>query len=352
MKTSITSAIGLAVVLSVASAALLAQEQVSFKGKTITMIVGSPAGGGTDSSARLIALLLTDRLSGKPTLIVRNVPGAEGMTAMNYFARQVAPDGFTLVMGSTTQADPMLYRRPQAQFDPTKFSPIGGVGRGGTVLLIRKEAEARLHDRSAKPVVMGALSGVPRSGMQMTAWGVAYLDWNAKWVLGYRGTKDLMLALVRGEIDMTTTANLFEVQEFLASGKYKLVAQSGTLQNGQVIPRPEFGDAPVFATLIQGRIKDPTMQKGLDYWASLTALDKWLALPPGSPQPYLRAYREAFDLASRSPEFSDLGRKISQDIEPMPHEDVKFLIDRLGRTPPEAIAAISTMLRKQGIEAE
>jgi tripartite-type tricarboxylate transporter receptor subunit TctC len=345
-------AIALAVGLPLAAAVLAAQEPLSFKGKTITLIVGSPAGGGTDSSARLIALLLTDRLAGKPTLIVRNVPGAEGMTAMNYFAKQVVPDGLTLVMGSTTQADPMLYRKPQSQFDPTKFSPIGGVGRGGTVLLIRKEAEARLHDRSAKPVIMGALSGVPRSGMQMTAWGIAYLDWNAKWVLGYRGTKDLMLALVRGEIDMTTTANLFEVQEFLASGKYKLVAQSGSLQNGQVIPRPEFGDAPVFATLMQDRIKDATMQKGFDYWSSLTALDKWLALPANSPEAYVRAYREAFAVASRSPEFGDLGRKISEDIEPMPYADVSLLISRLGRTPPEAVAAISAMLRKQGIEAE
>jgi tripartite-type tricarboxylate transporter receptor subunit TctC len=338
--------------LSLAGAPLLAQEPPSFKGKTITMIVGSPAGGGTDSSARLIALLLTDRLPGKPTLIVRNVPGAEGITAMNYFVKQVASDGLTLIMGSTTQADPLLYRRPQAQFDPTTFAAIGGVGRGGTVLLIRKEAEPRLYDRSAKPVVMGGLSGVPRSGMLMTGWGIAYLDWNAKWVLGYRGTKDLMLALVRGEIDMTTTANLFEVDEFLASGKYKLVAQSGTLQNGQVIPRPEFGDAPVFATAMRGRIKDPVVQKGFDYWVGLSALDKWLALPPNSPQPYVRAYREAFDLASRSPEFGELGRKISQDIEPMPHGDVTLLINRLGSTPPEAITAITKMLRTQGVEAE
>jgi tripartite-type tricarboxylate transporter receptor subunit TctC len=345
-------AVALTVALSLAAVALAAQEPLSFKGKTITLIVGSPAGGGTDSSARLIALLLTDRLAGKPTLIVRNIPGAEGMTAMNYFVKQVAPDGLTLVMGSTTQADPMLYRKPQSQFDPTKFSPIGGVGRGGTVLLIRKEAEPRLHDRSAKPVIMGALSGVPRSGMQMTAWGVTYLDWNAKWVLGYRGTQDLMLALVRGEIEMTTTANLFVIQDFLASGKYKLVAQSGSLQNGQVIPRPEFGDAPVFANLIEGHIKDATMQKGFEYWSSLTALDKWLALPPNSPEAYVRAYREAFAMASHSPQFADLGRKISDDIEPMPYADVSLLISRLGRTPPAAVAAISAMLRKQGIEAE
>src|SRR5262249_32651617 len=161
------------------------------RGKTITVIVGSPAGGGTDTAARLLAALIANHLPGKPSIIVRNVPGAEGMTAMNFFSKQVAPDGLTLTMGSTTQADPLLYRKPQSQFDPTTFAVVGGVGRGGTVLLIRKEVEARLKERRRAPAVMGGLAGVPRSGMLMTAWGVAYLEWNARWVLGYRGTNEL-----------------------------------------------------------------------------------------------------------------------------------------------------------------
>jgi hypothetical protein len=107
-------------------------------------------------------------------------------------------------MGSTTQADPLLFRTPQSQFDPTKFFIIGGAGRGGSVLIIDKAAEPRLRDKSKPPVVMGALAGVPRSGMQMTAWGMGFLGWNAKWVVGYPGTNDLTIALERGEIDMTT----------------------------------------------------------------------------------------------------------------------------------------------------
>src|SRR5438046_774879 len=80
---------------------------------------------------------------------------------------------------------------------------------GGSVLIINKEAEQRLHDKRARPVVMGSPGGIPRSGMQMTVWGSEFLGWNTKWVIGYRGTSELMLALERGEIDMTSTANLF-----------------------------------------------------------------------------------------------------------------------------------------------
>jgi len=345
------TAIGVLSLLAAATASV-AQEQVSFRGKTVAVIVGSAAGGGTDASARLIASLMASYLPGKPAVLVRNIPGAQGITAMNYFVTQVARDGLSVTMASTTQADPLFYRKPQSQFDPTTFPFVGGVGRGGTVLLIRKEAEPRLHDKRREPVVMGALGGVPRSGMQTTAWGVEFLGWNAKWVLGYRGTNELMIALERGEIDMTSTGNLFQVQKFLDSGRVRILSQSGALQGGQMVARPEFGAAPLFATLMQGKIREPLAQKAFEYWSSMTALDKWFALPPGTSEPFIRAYRAAYKAAAADPEFAELGKRISEDIEPMAYEDVELLIGRLGGTPQEAISFLSAMLRKQGIEAE
>jgi tripartite-type tricarboxylate transporter receptor subunit TctC len=329
-----------------------AEDAVSFRSKSVTLIVTTAPGGGTDTSGRLIAQLLANQLPGKPSLIVRNIPGAEGITGMNYFVQQVVPDGLTLTMGSTTQADPLLYRKPQSQYDPTKFAFIGGVGRGGTVLVIRKDAEARLYDKNAAPAVMGALGGVPRSGMQMTAWGMAYLGWNAKWVLGYRGTNDLMVALDRGEIDMTSTANMFELTKIMNQGRFKIVAQSGSLRAGRMVPRAEFGNAPVFTDMMRGKIADATAQKGFEYWSSITSLDKWIALPPKTPDAYVAAYRAAYGPAFTSPDFVELGKGISEDFEPMTHEDVEFLVNRLGAVPPDAIASVGAMLRRQGIAAE
>ncbi len=328
-----------------------ADQMVSFKDKTITMIVGSSAGGGTDSSARIIAPLLAGHLPGKPTVIVRNIPGAQGITAMNYFVRQVAPDGLTVTMGSSTIADPLLYRRPQSQFDPATFRTIGGVGRGGTTLVIRKDAEERLHGKGA-PVTMGALGGVPRSGMLMTAWGIEFLGWNARWVLGYRGTNELMLALERGEIDMTSTANLFQIQKLLDSGKVKFLSQSGTWQKGKFSARPEFDGAPIFSAMMLGKINNPIARQAFDYWAGMTSIDKWIALPPKTPHPLVQTYRDAYSTAFANPGSAQLGKEISEDFEPVAYDDVDFLIEKLGSTQPEAIAYISAMLRRQGIDVE
>ena len=330
----------------------MGEDMPSLQGKTVTLIVGSAPGGGTDAYGRLAANFLTAHLPGAPTVVVRNVPGADGITAMNYVVQQVVPDGLTVVTGANTTADPLVYRKPQSRFDPSEFAVIGGAGRGGEVLLISKEAEKRLHDPKAPPVVMGALGGVPRSGMQMTVWGIAFLGWNAKWVIGYRGTNELMLALERGEVDMTSTANLFLIQKLIDTGKFSVLVQSGALHNGSLAPRPEFGDAAILSRLIAGKIDDPVARQAFSYWSNMAVMDKWLALPPKSPQPMVALYREAYAKAMQDPEFLDRGKRISDDFLPMASGDVESLIRQLASLPPPALDYLAGMLRKQGLEPQ
>jgi hypothetical protein len=218
--------------------------------------------------------------------------------------------------------------------------------------MVNKDAEARLYDKSKPPLVMGSLAGVPRSGMQITAWGIAFLDWNAKWVVGYPGTSALTIALQRGEIDMTSTSNLFLIQQLIADGHFKILSQSGNLKNGINTGRPEFGDAPLITTTMEGKLKTPVEQQAFNYWSAITALDKWVALPPGTPQPIVDAYRETYKAAFTDPEFIEMGKKISDDFEPMAWDDVTQLIKNLGDTSPEAIAFTTEMLHKQGIQGE
>lgn len=340
--------LGLTAALLMCSGAV-AQEPVNFAGKTITMIIGYAPGGGTDTSGRLIAQFLAKYLPGSPNVIVENRPGADGVTAMNFFYQQVKPDGMTLTMASSTQGDPVVYKQPQVKYDPTKLEIIGGIGRGGSTVVIRKDAEERLYDKSKPPVVMGAVGGVPRSGMQTTAWGIEILGWNAKWVLGYPGTNDLFVALERGEIDMTASSNLFQVQKLLDTGKVKVLTQTGILENGKFSGRSEFGEVPVFPNQVESKPRTPVQDQGYRYWFALVLLDKWLALPPNTPKPMVAAYREAFTKMSKDPEFLEKGKKMSQDFEAQTGEDVQNLIVTLGKTSPEAFEYIRAMMKRQGI---
>jgi tripartite-type tricarboxylate transporter receptor subunit TctC len=330
--------------------AVRSEEPVSFKDKTITMIIGYAPGGGTDASGRVIAPFLSKHLPGQPTVVVRNMPGADGMTSLNYLVQQTKPDGLTVTMGSSTQVDPINYRKAQVQYDPAKFFYIGGVGRGGSVVMINREAQKRLLDRRAPPVVMGSIGGWPRSSMQVTAWGIAFLDWNARWVVGYQGTNDVILALEQGEVDMTSTGNMFQIQKLIETGKFSILNQSGSLENGKFVGRPDFPTAPVFSDQMEGKIPDKLGAQAFKYWINVNAMDKWVGLVPGTPAPIVAAYREAYAKTSADPEFVELGRRISEDFGPMSSGDVELLVHALADTPPEVMDYLSTMLAKQGLK--
>lgn len=332
-----------------AQPALAAEEPASSDPKTITMIVGYPAGGGVDAAGRLIAQFLTKYMPGNPPVVVRNMPGADGRVALNFFIRQVKPDGLTLTTGSSTQLDPMNYRASTAQYDPTKFNFVGGLSRGGTFQVISKDAEQRLKDKTAPPVAVGAVDGT-RSGEQMTSWGMQFLDWNAKWVVGYRGASETSIALERGEVDIISTSNAFLIKRLLDTGKFKLLSQSGIVVDGKLRRRTDFSDTPVMAELIAGKLTDQGARDAFSYWESICLMDPWAALPPDTPAPIVATYREAFSKMLADPEFLEKGKRISEDLGPMTHADIEGLVKAAaGRLTPAAETFIRAMHSKQGL---
>lgn len=332
--------------------AAIAQEPVSFKGKTVNAIISSSAGGGTDAYGRLASIFFEKYLPGSPTVVPRNVPGADGMAAMNFIVQQVAPDGNTFVAASNATADPMNYRRSTSQFNPIDFAVIGGASRSGGVLLINVASEKRLYDKQLPPIIMGSLGGVPRSGMQMTAWGIEYLGWNAKWVVGYRGTNELMLALERGEIDMTATGHVSGIKKLIATGKFKILTQAGTPKDGVVIADPDYGDSPLFAKLMEGKITDPLAAKAFEYWTNVALSDKWLALPPNTPKAMVDTYREAYAKMIKDPEFIARGKQINDDFSSEDPAQVESIIRKLGSLPPEAVGYMTAIMEKQGVKLQ
>jgi tripartite-type tricarboxylate transporter receptor subunit TctC len=95
------------------AAPVLAQE---YPAKTVRLIVGFPAGGGSDIIARLVAQKLTGAL-GQP-VVVENRPGASANIAAEIVAKS-APDGYTLLFGnSSLSISPAVFKK--LNYDPVK----------------------------------------------------------------------------------------------------------------------------------------------------------------------------------------------------------------------------------------
>lgn len=90
--------------------------------RPIRLLVPGVAGGGMDVVARLVANTISQSL--KQPVVVENKPGASGNIAVNQLAKS-APDGYTIVLGQTSQLaiNPTLYRN--LPYDPIKdFIPV------------------------------------------------------------------------------------------------------------------------------------------------------------------------------------------------------------------------------------
>jgi hypothetical protein len=326
----------------------MAQAEI-FSGKTVTVLIGSAAGGPTDASGRLVGRFLTRYLPGAPAVVVQNMPGANGVTALTYFVQRTDPDGLMAYMGANTVVDPMVYRTAKAQYDPKTIRMAGGIGFGGTLMFISQEAEKRLYDKSLPPVIIGNSGTHPAAGMQPALWGIEYLGWNAKWVVGYRGMSELLLAFDRGEVDLTSTSDLTLLRDRLKTGRMKVLLQGGSVENGKLVGRPEFGDVPIFRNMMEGKISDPTAQKAFEYWVALSNVDKWLGLAPKTPDDTLAIYRDAFRKFAADKEFMEFGQKLSTDFSVLAADDVETFVRVLADTPPEALTYLTDLMRKQGL---
>src|ERR1700730_9176974 len=63
-----------------------------YRGRTVTISVGLSAGGGYDLHARVLAHHLGRHLPGAPAVLVKNVPGAGGLTLVNSLYSTLARD--------------------------------------------------------------------------------------------------------------------------------------------------------------------------------------------------------------------------------------------------------------------
>ncbi len=85
---------GLLAAVAIAAGADSARAQSGFyAGKTVRIVVASSPGGGYDTYARAIAPFLAEHLPGKPTVVVQNMPGGGGLTAVLFLDASAPKDG-------------------------------------------------------------------------------------------------------------------------------------------------------------------------------------------------------------------------------------------------------------------
>ncbi|MGZ8229636.1 MAG: Bug family tripartite tricarboxylate transporter substrate binding protein [Burkholderiales bacterium] len=124
--------------LAFLSAGLHAQPYPS---KPIRMMVPFPAGGGSDTMGRAIGQKLGERLG--QSVVIENRPGAGGSIGADMVAKS-APDGYTILLGSTSELVQYPNVNPKIPYNPLRdFAPIALVGTVPLVLVVHPSLPVR-----------------------------------------------------------------------------------------------------------------------------------------------------------------------------------------------------------------
>ncbi len=193
------AAAGLALV-AVAPGAVTASEADFFNGKTFSVVVGYPPGGGYDAYARLLGGHIGRYIPGNPTVVVRNMPGASSIRSANYIFAKAPRDGTVLgLFASSAVFAPMLGNKG-AQFSPDGFTWIGNLDQAtGTCSVWTASGVASFQDLLKRSVIFGA-SGPAGFDSEYPRAVNAILGTRVRVIHGYNGATSVLLAMQRGEV--------------------------------------------------------------------------------------------------------------------------------------------------------
>lgn len=276
-------------VVALALAAFAAAAGAQYPTKPIKLVVPFPPAGGTDILSRSVATRLSE--VNKWTLVVDNKPGAGGNIGVSAVAKST-PDGYTLVMGQTSNLaiSPSLYTK--LDYDPLKdLEPIALVGSGPLAIVVRADSRFKTLDDllkagKAKPDAITFAS--PGNGTVSHLAGVRLQNLTgARFVhVPYKGAGGAIPDLLGGNVDFFMSS-LPTLQSLVAGGKLRALAVTSAKRSPILPSVPTAGETikgfeantwfgilapartpkPVLDTLnteINKVLKDPAVRKTIE----------------------------------------------------------------------------------------
>jgi tripartite-type tricarboxylate transporter receptor subunit TctC len=302
-----------------------------YKGKTVDLFVGAGAGSGFDLIARPLAKYLTRHIPGNPVIVVRNMPGAAGIIMANYLINRAPSDGTAMGLSPSNVAfEPrmklMSSDGSKANYDPRSFQWIGSPLREPQVSWVWHTSGVKTwQDLKTKKVHFGATS-VGGDNFIFPALTNRLLGLRSEIITGYQSSRDIFLAVERGELDANSTAYSTLVSTksaWVRDGKARIVMQYGLER------LPAIKDVPTLIELVQ----DPDLKPMLHLIFLKFEMHAPLYAPPKIPADRRDALRNAFDLAAADPDFIAETNRMGVEISPVGGNAIAEIVDEIMATP-------------------
>lgn len=300
-----------------------------FAGKTISIIVGSSAGGGYDLYARVLSKYMGRYLPGQPKIVTQNMPGAGGLRAATYLHKVAPRDGTTI--GTFLRGNIISPLFGQATFDATQFNWVGSVTDDVNICMswhaskIKTWADMQQQEFTVAGQGPGAYSNV-YANMIKGLFGAPI-----KIVSGYPGSNEMGIAMERGEVDGICTTSygtaLTAFRDKVRNKQLNYLFQAG--------PRkvPELPDVPMLLDLT----RDDQQRAVVRFVVGILGASRPFAAPPAVPEDRVRLLRDAFMKTMADKDFLADASKVDMEVNPLDGAAVNALVADLYRTPKDVV---------------
>jgi len=317
------------------SGVALAQSAVEnfYKGRSISLVMGTGPGGSYDLYGRLVAEHLSRFIPGKPNIVVEHMPGAAGATAANFLYNVAPQDGTKLLL---THSLPLIEKLQGegVRFDSRKFQWLGAYDQISQMLAIWHTSPGKsLDELKSREFVLGSM-GRSHLSFQWAALLKESMDAKFRVIPGYPTGGSLNIAMERGEIAGWVVAWESLAPSNWVQDKRVYVPVQFTLKR-----MPELPDVPTLIELSQGESK-----KIAEFLAAGTPHARGLAVGPGVPADRVAALRDAFDAMVKDEAFLADAKKRGLAISPRNYKELNELTELIVTAPPEFVARVKKLI--------
>lgn len=316
-----------------------------YKGKRMTLFVGYAPGGGYDTYARALARHLPAHIPGKPSIIVKNQPGAGSAKLGSYLFSKAPKDGREIgALGREIPTGTIL-KFKNVKFPAHELNWIGSLASGGTWCIAWHTAPIKTAEqmRETQFIVGGSTGSSPTVVTPVLLNNL--LGTKIKVIAGYPGGAAMYLALERGEIQGRCAVSVSSINssrpDWIRSKKIRFLLEI-SLAEKRTMP-----DVPRITELAKSGADRAKLEV-------LLARDQWTrpyAAPPGVPADRVKLLRTAFMKMANSAEFKQLMARQKVILDPMSGDEMTRRIQHLRQTPEAVVkAAIEDFTRTDKTE--
>lgn len=307
-----------------------AQDAVAqfYRDKTVTIIIGSTPGGGTDLYGRLLARHMGKHIPGNPKLVPQNMPGAGSIVATNHLYAAAARDG--TVFGSALAGailDPLLAAGSR-KYEPARFSFVGNANLETQVCVVRRDAPVKRFDDIFKTELIVGGSGPGSALLLYPLFLRNIFGAKIKLVAGYPGSREISLAVLKGEVHGTCGLNLStamaQYQNLLEHPEVRVLVQEDVMRHA--------GLAKAGVPLAGDFLKSDEDRRVAEVFYVQSQINRVFFAPPEVPADRLAALRKAFMATIADKDMQAEAAKASLELDATPGEKVQELVARIFTT--------------------